>query len=745
LIELVDDEDLIPFARRALGEVDQDPAALSLALYRTIVLDRLSAGQSALRACLLTVADVAPRLARSHQSSLLGRCIDLLARPFDPYQPPVLDLPAREAASALLVADSSLDEQVLAAIRGHSPGTQALLDIMGATVRARDTDRSGSVAAVLEAWRPGAEEAFSFCGLADTGFSATEAVIARGPERRAPRASAFAIWAARHLAPAAIGPALCGALLIARSSIDVPDGPPVAPGVALGALALLLATHVVSAQLSAERLPGSLARFSSQPPSVVAGYSAGFTMVAASLISLSAKQNHLWRQVATAELALFALFLGATLVTLVRRTDTTAAAVGFARDQGSRFAASGRRMGKIQAASLEASEELKALPWARVGGSEPLNERRETIRARSNGFSSIDTGRLAALTNREPWRARELTLHVGGGLGTLVHRDSELASIIPSRQARLPRAELRAARAAFRVHSESRVEECAEALSALTGLCADLAAQGNPGGSNRVADALIDLLGSHLRACHQARGEDPATASGELYPVNLGLRSVLLTSVRRIGVARNAEERQVLGTVVRRALALSTAGDAAVTIAVNALPGPGERALSAEELAVIWDAGSRALAFGANVQTMFVNGDLGRRMKKGTAQFTTPMEIAARLTTLHVWVDQLSADRRWEWFWEDSAAADAPRERVLSAFRIGSAALLAGCSSVALKVALALEGEDLSRWRDYLKNEGVSQWESFLSQQHGYLLGPDPEFAMVQFVDFAARVQAAVG
>jgi hypothetical protein len=59
-------------------------------------------------------------------------------------------------------------------------------------------------------------------------------------------------------------------------------------------------------------------------------------------------------------------------------------------------------------------------------------------------------------------------------------------------------------------------------------------------------------------------------------------------------------------------------------------------------------------------------------------------------------------------------------------------------------VVLALKGEDFAHWREYLKTEGVAQWESFLSQQHGYLLGPDPEFAMVQFLDFAIRVEASV-
>lgn len=743
VINLIDSEDLVPFGRQILSNRERDAEDLSLALYRAVVLDRVTVALAAQRASLLAVADAAPRLARSHQASLLGRCIDLIAQPPDPYRRVDNEFAAREAATALLVADSSLDEKILTAIRTGDVNSQALLDIFAAAIRVRDTERPSSVAAVLETWKPEAEQALSFCQLADTGFSSVEPVIANSEIDQSGRLLGVG-WFLRHLMPALVGLIVAGAIWLAREFLQVPDGPPLAPGVTLGALALLLATHVVSAQLSAERLPGSLARFSSQPPSVVAGYSAGFSMVAASLISQAAPHNYLWRQIAVANLLFFSGFLVATLITLVRRIDTTTAAVGFARDQGARFAASGRRMGAIQAASRDASKQLESLPWARYGGSEPLSERREPIRAGANGFSSIDLPKLMSLSERQPWRDRQLTLHVSGGLGTLVHRDSEMAAIIPSRDVSLSRTELRAVQDAFRVHSEAKVEECAESLTVLAGLSADLAAQGNPGGSNRVADALIDLLASHLRACHVVRGESADAKSDEIYPVNLALQSVLTSSVRRIGDARTGEERRALAALVKRVLEISVAGDGAVTMAVNALPDARKRELLQEELEVVWNAGSRAMSFGTGMQTTFVNGDLERRMGEKATQLTTPMEIAARLTTLNVWVDQLSANMRWAWFWEKSEAASDSRERVLSAIRIGSASLLAGCASVALQVSLALKDEPFSDWRTYVQQEGVAQWESFLSQQSGYLLGADPEFALVQFLDFAPRAVAAV-
>ena len=471
--------------------------------------------------------------------------------------------------------------------------------------------------------------------------------------------------------------------------------------------------------------------------SVEAGYSAGFVMVAAALLAHTFPYNHLWRQTATASLLLFTACLIATLITLVRRTDSTTAAVGFARDQSGRFRASGAKMGSIQAAALEGEQRLNSLPWARYGGSEPLSERREPIRATANGFTAVDTATLDDLSQRPLWKERELTLHVGGGLGSLVHRSKEIAAVIPGRSTALPREELKLAEGAFEVRSETSIEECAESLAVLAGLGGDLALQGNPGGSNRVCDALIDLLSTHLRACHQERGEkagDPA----RVYPVNLALQSVLTAAIQRIGRAENAQERRAMALLVRRVLSITIAGDAAISMASMALPRPGMRDLYAEEFEILWWAGARALELGHSAQTVLLEGELERRMKAAAeSSFTTPIEIAARLTMLNVWADQLSARSKWEWFWKNTSAAKQPNERVLSAIRIGAAALLAGCTSVALEVTIELKETGLGGWRGYVEQKGFATAEEFLSTQYGILLGIDPAGAMVSFLDFA--------
>jgi hypothetical protein len=467
-------------------------------------------------------------------------------------------------------------------------------------------------------------------------------------------------------------------------------------------------------------------------------------MVAASMAAVRGPGNPIWFQIATVELAGFGLSLVLTLVALVRRTDATTAAVGFARDQRLRFQASGERMGEIQLASKLGQRELESLPWAHYGGSDPLSQRRESLRASREGFTELRVDKLHALDQRKAWKARDLILHVGGGLGTLVHRDQEIASIIPGREVQLEPIERDRASAVFRVRSEVGVEESAEALASLTKLAGDLAAEGNPGGANRVSDALVGLLSEHLGACHAARGETPEAEADEVFPVNLALQMVLTAAARGVGDAKTGIERRTFAKVLARALALSTNGDGGVSMTLGALPGVAERELNSEEIEVLWSVGARAVHLEGRAATDHINSLLKRRIGARPGKATALVEVVSRLMMLHIWVDQLSADARWTWFLECTEPVAAQDERRIGVVRIGAAALLAGCFSIAIRVALAIRDEDLESLKEYLHRREVSAWESFLSGQYGYLLGADPEQAMIDFLDFAARVQGAV-
>ena len=229
LIALIDSESLVPLARKILAQPDRPPAAVSSVLFQTVVLNRLTAPLAAQRACLLAITATAQRLERSHQRSLLRRSIAIFSRQFNPYEANDMATAARWAAASLLIAESSLDAEVLVEIRKGDENKQALLDVIGGAIRARDTDRPGSVASVLEAAGLDADGARLFCELCDTGFSSFEPVLG---EDTASEEGRFALlWSTlRQGLPYLAGFLLVGVILGAREVVEVPMDPTSPPG-----------------------------------------------------------------------------------------------------------------------------------------------------------------------------------------------------------------------------------------------------------------------------------------------------------------------------------------------------------------------------------------------------------------------------------------------------------------------------------------------------------------------------------
>jgi hypothetical protein len=317
-----------------------------------------------------------------------------------------------------------------------------------------------------------------------------------------------------------------------------------------------------------------------------------------------------------------------------------------------------------------------------------------------------------------------------------------LGSVIPGGGVSLPIPELQQAQRLFRLHGDTEIEEATEALASLARLSGELAAEGNPGGSNRVADALLDLLERHLGACHRAR-DDGSTDRAATYPVDLVLRSVLVYATQRIGESRNSSEQNALSEIARRALGLSQSGDSAAVMVTTALPSARDRALTAPELELLWLAGVRAIALRTRSEWSIVSGSLEGYLQKPGSSSITPVEIAGRLVLYSIWADQFEAPQRWQWFWKATAKVQTG-ERVLYAVRVGAAALLAGCISAAIRIAQDLQGENIEGLRTYIKEEDISARESLLSQMYGSLLGSDPEEAMTKFLDFTESAHAAI-
>jgi hypothetical protein len=138
-----------------------------------------------------------------------------------------------------------------------------------------------------------------------------------------------------------------------------------------------------------------------------------------------------------------------------------------------------------------------------------------------------------------------------------------------------------------------------------------------------------------------------------------------------------------------------------------------------------------------------VSGTLEGHIQAATSGTRELLELGGRLIIYTIWVDQFQAEPRWARFWSKTAK-DETGERTICALRAGGAALLAGCISVAIRIALDIRGQDLNALKSFIKDEQVAAKENFLSKAYGFLLSADPEQAIIDFLDFAEEIQGAV-
>jgi hypothetical protein len=119
------------------------------------------------------------------------------------------------------------------------------------------------------------------------------------------------------------------------------------------------------------------------------------------------------------------------------------------------------------------------------------------------------------------------------------------------------------------------------------------------------------------------------------------------------------------------------------------------------------------------------------------------IETAARSVQFAAWVNPTEADYLYRWF--DRLDAQSGTTKALGCLRVGAAALLAGCISLALTVAFELPDLDLdSVVGEHLESEAVADHEMVRSSSYNYVLGDDPQDALQEFARFARDCLAAV-
>jgi hypothetical protein len=723
---------LVRHLRRGLAE------AWSESIHERAMLDGPADGASVALALSMAAA-LAGRLVPQHERGIFERCVTLLGAPADPYNPSAgqLTSAAREAASAILIIDASLDEVSAEAMAaGAAP-------LLGAAVASAlrvaagegDTKRFLDYVRLL---RPGAEELVRFAQDCDAGSSVADSLVAGGPQEptwlEQLRARA---WNPLQLtAPFLLGPAIAvGLAFLFTGRHGVLLTAKVEATVAIGALAVLAAVHVLSVQLAAAGLPASVARAIGVSATMRAAYGLALTLLALSIIS-GLEPAPPWHAGAVGATVLIVLVLvvAAATVKALRDTGPAGAATGAAAHARAWAITSGRRVAtfRAQAAAVREAEERHGCFASHESADD--STRRIRLTAEHRGILEINAHALETLASRSPWRAGELRLDLMRVAGGQVSAGSEYASLVPSRNATVDPSEHARVAAAFTVSTPKDLERlrvlCRELLSQMRAL----AEAGQQSDAHIVQERLVMLLGLHNRAAEQAVPELSAPPS----PVQV---EIVRGALRALASATEPDVRDLHVSLISQILAGARKEDLMISLlAAHAALGPD---VSASQLQVLYRAGQRAIEIGDHDGLKLVQRTLHRLIDDEADTARLANETASRLVQYTAVADPQNSRQAWSRYRE--AAERVPQlDRILSFARIGACALRAGNLSLAVESSQALPANlDLEALRRQLHDRGQAEQENMLSRLFGRLLGRDAEGALDRYIDAALVFRAA--
>jgi hypothetical protein len=267
-----------------------EEATISEELYRTIVLGQ-AGPQPRLIFALSVVEVTASQLISEHRRAIFNRCLSVVRRPADPYDSAaaLISGSARRAAAAILAVDSSFDEDITSAL-SESTVRANVQALVASALKERPEEAAERFATYLPALAPSEEALIRFAEDCDAERSSLRSTFRHRPRSLPKRALALIRWlrprgSAWYVAAVALPP--LAALLLAFLCSEATGGIVTAgtePGVAIGALALLAAVHVLGVQLAAQRLPGPIALVTVATPLTLSAYVTGLLTLVASLI-----------------------------------------------------------------------------------------------------------------------------------------------------------------------------------------------------------------------------------------------------------------------------------------------------------------------------------------------------------------------------------------------------------------------------------------------------------------------------
>lgn len=739
VLTAVDRPGLVGPAAILLAQMPLQTGALSTALFNAIALD--SAGEAdRTRAALLAVRRAPERMLAPQRQAIFTRAWRLAAQPVDPYAPNALHDAARSAAAALLAAHADLRPGALADI--SDPAARQLRLVYAAGLQGANDSLADAVSEALAAMKPSEQAALTFARDCDRDFSAADPLVVESRGARWARASSLLerrrtlrLW--RWLPPVVCllgAPAAGAGLALAVNAIHhVHLHVTLSSGTIVAVAAVLIAIHVVASELAAERLPGMVARATSVPLPLWAGYGSVIALYGLAIWQPDRHAEHTRQVLAIGVIGALALSFALSLWRLLSRTDNTVAARVFASGEVRRAVRSGRAVGRMNAAVLQARSATAALMWVRPEMTAPLSVRRGRILSTAEGYLVLRLRVLRRLDRGHWWHGGS-RLWLTAVLGTLVHQGDEVGSLVPNADEVLSERTRRDAHSLFTVRRLSGAERTGEAISALIELTTRLAEGGNEPGASRVARRAVEVLHAHLRALEHARGPLPDREIGA--PVTAA-RTAALALSRALARADHPASREVLTTLAQRALSVCTQGDSFLAVLIGQLAGFGDDG-GDPELAtrLLWDCGRRTMELGDQVITRLWWESVVRLAR--AAQRENVLEMAGRVTQYASVLDSPGIEQTWRRLLQELDPAQTHDQSII--VRVGASALLVGHVSLALVVARCLPEGAWAHMEGLYERPAMLDYESASDKMYGHLLGPQSDLALGEFLRLGKAV-----
>ena len=693
--------------------------------------------------------------------AVIGQLVMKVNTPINPYEPDVLTEEYRSALVALLVARPEAQTEVeLALAATLTPGQiSPLTELAAAAIAGRPPDWGKSFMSLTRSCLRGSDSEARIAEIASSGIP--HAAL-KEPSEGVGVLYQLLPHMLRRTAEYFVGPSVAVAVeLVAREGHWSPTATAVDLADAIAILALIATVNIFAAQISANRLPGPLARVAAQPIWMTLSYNFAIILVIFDLFPLHGKDwtaAASWVVVILTSSALVGLVLA--LFSISKRTDPANAAKAYVSATLHLHRGSGRWVGSVQARTAELEAYVKSSIWLDEAlGPQNVGKHRP-IRAPRRGMMLPTPASLDRLQNRLAIPDRRLHLRFHAPFGIPFDMGRAIASLRTDSTNLVTSREADMVMRALRLESVGRVDRTAAAGTALTSLAIDLAIAGDVGSAHLVAEQAVLLVSEHVAMARRSRHHRLAQTTDAR-----GYENVLRPELQRVANSHEEDKQlprvsPVLGIalslavnirlhsekevsdlpefILRGLLEATTLSDGGCLTVSALLPTSWEevRATPQSFAVLIESVAIRALELDDRLSLIAIMRAVGALLanpRKGEPILDAVSVVVANAC----WIRPSEALRLTNWFIELLARDGLGSQDALRLMRVGGAALAAGRIQVALVVARRLAPVLIADPLVSMTNISTRSREEALSNYGGRYLGDSPADTVSNFAQFA--------